>query len=522
MKRTVLFWLTALILGWCFDLLFWKQMAGINFPTYVLLTVAGGFLVLKLEGLKPAWKSLLLLAPILFLAGMVAVRHEPLSVFLAVVFTLSSMGVLTITALGGHWLRYSLSDYVVGFLGLAASLFVRPLIFLTEKKPLEEAAATRRSGGKRVWAVVRGLLIALPVVVVFAALLASADAVFAARLEDFVELFCLERLPEYILRGILILVVAYAIAGAILHAMWKSQDEKLIGVDRPLVRPFLGSIEASVVLGAVVALFAIFVAIQFQYFFGGQTNIHIDGYTYAEYARRGFGELVTVAFFSLLLFLGLSGAVKRESKSQHGWFSGLGIAMVVLVGVMLVSAFQRLMLYENAYGFSRLRTYTHVFMIWLGALLLTVVVLDLLRRQRSVALAGLVAAVGFAVSLLVLNVDGFIVRQNVARSGVALDVAYLASLSPDAIPDLVAAYRDPDLPVETRDAVGAALICMPFDDSRRAAAGWQSFHLSAWRAGQALESVDLSAYELVDRDWPIRVITPGGEEYDCWTSDPRD
>ena len=89
--------------------------------------------------------------------------------------------------------------------------------------------------------------------------------------------------------------------------------------------------EAAIILGSVVALFAFFVLIQFQYFFGGQANITIEGYTYAEYARRGFGELVTVAFFALLLFLGLSALVKRETARQHNSFAGLGVALVALL-----------------------------------------------------------------------------------------------------------------------------------------------------------------------------------------------
>ena len=121
-------------------------------------------------------------------------------------------------------------------------------------------------------------------------------------------------------------------------------------------------------LGSVVILFAAFVAIQFQYFFGGQANIHIEGYTYAEYARKGFGELVAVAFFSLLLLLGLGAITRRDTESQRKTFSSLGVGLVGLVLVMLISAFQRLALYESAYGFSRLRAYTHVFMIWLALL----------------------------------------------------------------------------------------------------------------------------------------------------------
>ena len=100
----------------------------------------------------------------------------------------------------------------------------------------------------------------------------------------------------------------------------------------------LGFTESAIVLGSVVILFVAFVVIQFQYFFGGQTNIGVAGYTYSEYARKGFGELVATGFFSLLLFLGLSTIVKRQTVAQHWIFSGLGMAMVILVGVMLLAA----------------------------------------------------------------------------------------------------------------------------------------------------------------------------------------
>ena len=209
-----------------------------------------------------------------------------------------------------------------------------------------------------------------------------------------------------------ILVFAYAIAGTFLHAAQKSEDAV---EEKPSFTPFLGFTESTIVLGSVVILFAAFVAIQFQYFFGGQANITIEGYTYSEYARKGFGELVAVAFFSLLLLLGLGAITRRESDIQRRAFSGTGVGLVGLVMVMLVSAFQRLVLYETAYGFSRLRTYTHVFMIWLALLLVAVVVLEILRRERAIGFAMVLASLGFVVSLGVLNVDAFIVTQNIQR-----------------------------------------------------------------------------------------------------------
>jgi hypothetical protein len=521
-KRANWLWIVALILGWSFDFLFWKHAPGANFAIYVVMCLGGAFLVLGLNGFRPSWRSLTLLLPILFFTAGTFVRREGMSIFLSFCFTLGLMALLAVNYLGGRWASYGLLDHLARYVQLFGSVIARPIIFLAEsRKEAPVAEPGSRSGWKRLWAVLRGLLIALPIVVVFASLLSAADLVFAQRLDDFIELFRLEKLPEYIFRLVYILIGAYALAGVFLHAAQRSRDEKLIGEEKPPVPQFLGFTEAAVVLGAVVVLFAVFVFIQFQYFFGGQTNIGVEGYTYSEYARRGFGELVAVAFFSLLLFLGLSAIVRRETAAQRWSFSGLGMGMVALVGVMLVSAFQRLLLYEAAYGFSRLRTYTHVFMIWLGLLLIAVVALDVLRRVRHFALASLLAAIGFAASLVIMNVDGFIVRQNVRRAEAdrQLDVAYLASLSTDSVPALAAAFRDTGLAVPTRQAAGAALICRltfaPSPDDR----GWRSFTVSDWRAQQTLDSVEpeLEGFSTSD-ERGLEVETPGGEVYDCWGS----
>ena len=525
MKRTKILWITAVLLGLVFDLLFWKNPFGINFAIYVLLCLAGGLLVLGRNGLKPAWKSLLLLIPILFFAVLTFIRQEPLSLGLSFVSTIGLMSLLAASFLGGKWPSYNLTDYIVQFFSLVGSLIARPLIFLSETKRSNAAAEgaasapTRsRSGWKRFWAILRGVLIALPVLAIFSGLLASADLVFAQRLNDFYKLFRLENLPEYFFRAFYILIIAYALAGAILHAAGKSQNEKLWS-GKPLVPQFLGFTEAAVVLGALVVLFAAFVVIQFQYFFGGGANIGVQGYTYSEYARSGFGELIGVAFCSLLLFLGLSAIVKRQNPAERWGFSGLGMGIVVLVGVMLVSAFQRLLLYEAAYGFSRLRMYTHVFMIWLGILLAVVVLLELVRRERLFALAAMLACVGFALTLALINVDGSIVRQNVARSraGQELDVAYLASLSTDSVPTLVQAYQSTSLPAGTREAVGAVLACRRFTNPDQTDADWRSFTLTRFQARQALNLVEknLMQYKLQINVSPVTVTSPAGRKFNC-------
>ena len=378
----------------------------------------------------------------------------------------------------------------------------------------------RRSAS--IWPILRGLLIALPVLAFFASLLASADAIFSQQLDTFMQLFKLEKLPEYIFRLIYILIGAYLLAGVFLHAASRSTDEKAGGGGKPLANPFLGFTESAIVLGSVALLFAAFVIVQFRYFFGGQANIHIEGFTYSEYARRGFGELVAVAFFSLLLILGLSAITHRERASQRRLFSGLSIGIVLLVLVMLVSAYQRLALYEMAYGFSRLRTYTHVFLFWIGLLLAAVVALELFNRERHFAATALIASLGFAVSLSLLNVDGFIVRQNVKRAvqGEGLDVPYLVSLSTDSVPALAAQLGSSALPGLTRDAVGAVLFCRGQSNSGRPSADWRSFTISRWKAELAMQGAEgsLDGYSVSGKDWPVQILTPGKVLYNCFGS----
>ncbi|HAV77365.1 MAG TPA: hypothetical protein DCX53_08430, partial [Anaerolineae bacterium] len=427
--------------------------------------------------------------------------------------------------LGGQWPRYGLLDYFFGYLKLFGSMIARPLGFSTEVKKRQPSLGEKRSN--RIWPVVRGIVIALPVIAIFASLLSAADPVFESRFTDFIELFNIDNLPEYIFRLVYILVFAYALAGTYLHAAQKSGEEV---EEKSLISPFLGFTESAIVLGSVIVLFLAFVVIQFQYFFGGHTNISIEGFTFSEYARRGFGELVTVAFFSLLMLLGLGAITKRENETQRKTFSGLGVTLVVLVLVMLVSAFQRLVLYEFAYGFSRLRTYTHVFMIWLGLLLVTVVILELFRRDQAIGMTMILASLGFVISLGVLNVDGFIVKQNIQRelSGSVdsafpqerpdLDAQYFLDLSDDAVPALVAGFTNELLPENVREKIGAALVCKQYDRRTNEFLPWQGFHLSRMFADMMFMKVDkqLDSYTIKDTDWPVMVETPSGEETSCY------
>jgi hypothetical protein len=321
-------------------------------------------------------------------------------------------------------------------------------------------------------------------------------------------------LGEQTLRILIILACGYLLAGVFLHVTRRSGDEALLGEDKPLIRQFLGLTESSIVLGSVAILFLAFVIIQFQYFFGGQTNIGVEGYTYSQYARRGFNELITVALFSLVMILGLSTVTRRENEAQRRIYSGLGVIILAEVMVILVSAYQRLMLAIDWHGFSRLRLYPRVFMIWVGILLAAVVVLEILRRERHFALAFVLASLGFAASLTLINVDHSIVIHNLERvaQGRNLNVPDLASLSADAIPALVEGFHNPLMSAEQHEGIGAILVCHLHSDIMTASDDWRTFNFSRWRAKQILEAVQpaLAGYRYNDKKFPPMARTPSG------------
>ena len=172
--------------------------------------------------------------------------------------------------------------------------------------------------------------------------------------------------------------------------------------------------------------------------------------------------------------------------------------MVLLTTVMLVSAFKRLLLYEEAYGFTQMRIYPHVFMVWLGLLLLWFVATRWLH-PRAFGVGVLAAALGFVATLTLLNPDALIVRQNMARyqAGILsnkterysqhIDVDYFSLLSEDAVPALLAAR--PQLSAADQARLDEILQDKQeqLDRTRSEWQRWPSFNLARWRAWNALQ-----------------------------------
>jgi hypothetical protein len=311
--------------------------------------------------------------------------------------------------------------------------------------------------------VLKGLLLGLPITGLFALLLA-ADADFRALLGAAGRRFS---------NGVAFAswAVVTAALSLVLHVLYAEAEEApasgVLGRESAYrvahagvfqapcerrLRPKLAPSTWAVVLAQVSTVFLGFAAVNFRTLFGGDALIHAPGsLTYANYLHAGFGQLLIAASLSVCLVVVGHRLVATGEKGAEGapapTVAGLRLALLectllALTGVALASSAQRLVLYEDAYGATRLRL--GVFFIILtvaGALALTATK-SVRRGWRSYGSA--LAALFLGVLLLAsgFNADAYIARTNLDRAarGKPLDLAYLASLSSDASPVLSHPY----------------------------------------------------------------------------------
>jgi hypothetical protein len=226
----------------------------------------------------------------------------------------------------------------------------------------------------------RALFIALPILITFGGLFYAADAVFAAEVEQAASIDFSQ------VRGhVLWTLAGFWLAASVLWSGLVVKPATDVDGDLPDQRRF-DPLATGIVLVPLAVLFALFVVVQVRYLFGGedvvQRSIHL---TYAQYARRGFFELVVASMLLLPVLTGIDWA-RRRDKVSFALFLLLATALVVLLFVVMASAWQRLSIYRDTFGLTELRFYAAAVLPWLGvAFLLLLTVVAFLGREQFFA-----------------------------------------------------------------------------------------------------------------------------------------
>lgn len=451
--------------------LLWNGPVGPGFALWVLLLGAAAVAVVRWAGAPwvratAGWSAVAVAA-----AAATTLRATPLLSLAMMLVLLASASMVLLRAAGFRLWTTRPFDHLLGgvMVPARAALGAVPL--------LSEVGRPEGSSRRRTAAVARGLVLALPLLLLFGALFASADAVFERQVER-VAAFLSE---ELLVRLVLGLVLGWVAAGLLAGVRPTELPDAVERFNLPRV----GLEETATVLGLLALLFLTFVALQLGYLFGGREIIEAtSGLTVAEYARRGFFELVVVAGITLCVLM-----AGDAVSSARRVYRILAAVLVGCVLVLLASAAHRLALYTGSFGLTVDRIVAAAVMAWLGVTLVIFAATVLRRRPGRFASGALVAGIAAAFVLVAVDPGAMAARSNLDRAAAGVrppDVDYLLEIGPDAVPVLVS--RLDEIPPAERCRVARSLLDR-WTGSETPGPGlddWRSWNAARWEARQSV------------------------------------
>ncbi len=331
-----------------------------------------------------------------------------------------------------------LLEGLVAAVEVAVRVLFCPLLLVARWAGLGEAgdgdSRVRRLAG---W--VLGLVLAAGVLVLFGALLRSGDPLF----EKFTDPFLQWDWRTAVSHLVVMLFLGWLVTGhleSLRHgpAWLAGREEQWLP---HLPRPGVVSVALPLLmLNLVLLLYAL---VQARFWFGGmETVLATAGLTLAEYARRGFFELVITAGLGLGTLWLADGVWDRREPRHLRLYRGLAVPLLLLVTVVMASAVVRLGLYISRYGLTESRIYAAAVLVWVAAVLVWFALTVLRDQGRRFLFGAIAGAYGTFLALAAMNPHGLVARVNLARAaqGRPLDVKHLTTLSADAVPPIVAVW----------------------------------------------------------------------------------
>ncbi|MEA5003161.1 MAG: DUF4173 domain-containing protein, partial [Christensenella sp.] len=309
------------------------------------------------------------------------------------------------------------------------------------------AFTTYKNGGKnRFVGIFIGVAVTIPVLLAVIPLLLSGDAVFN---KFFMDAFGNLQLSDAIGYALVALLL-FVLGSGFLWSLAAKQRKKppappVYAQQQPYTQPpvtyaqsapaqkqpvYFNLTASFFVLVALSLVLVAFCMVQFLYLFSGNVP---DGFTYAEYARSGFWQLLAVAVIVITLVFLLLRFGAPCSFSASVARKVLMTLLLVCTLILLVSAFSRMTLYEQSFGFSQLRLFTQFFMAALFLFLLFAI-LRLWLPRLDLKKCAFFCFLGVYIVLTLFNIDAFIARENIKNQGAQADITYLSTLSADALP----------------------------------------------------------------------------------------
>ncbi|WP_195975787.1 DUF4173 domain-containing protein [Hydrogeniiclostridium mannosilyticum] len=265
---------------------------------------------------------------------------------------------------------------------------------------------------KTLLAILLGLLLAVPLLMVVLWLLMSADGDFrrliATMFADVLRYF-----PRVLLRIPFALLVGCYLFGLLYGSThWqKSREDKVRHIEQNReARRIAPAALTGTILAVLCLVYMMFFISQATTLFSALYQVRPDGFTYAEYARHGFFELCLVAAINFVVLVTVRALTLKDGERVMRVFSVL-LSLETLL--LIVTALSKMVLYISQYGLTRLRIFASCTMIVLFLIFFLMIIFQF-KKFNIVRTGAIVVSVAF-LALCYANVGGMAARYNIAR-----------------------------------------------------------------------------------------------------------
>lgn len=324
------------------------------------------------------------------------------------------------------------------------------------------------------------LVIAIPSAIVLITVLANADMVFSLKTESVIEYVSDFINPNALFKIMCGIFVGLFLFGLLYNAYTEGDEEtgeaKFFNGDLIII---------NILLVTILAVYTLFVIIQFTYLFAGSTLP--DGLTYTEYARKGFFELLLLTGVNIVIIL----SVIKLTKAYSGkWLQCTKILchyLCAITIVLLVSSFYRMLLYTNDDGLTRLRFFVMGF-LGFEAIGLIITFIYIAKPNFNIVFVYMMIALSYYTVLNVVPSDRIIAKNQIDQyvREQREELEYIFTLSADAAPAmeyLIENTQDEALRMKVKNFVEEGT---KFEIPER----WQRFNLSVENAKEILEKIE--------------------------------
>lgn len=392
----------ALFLSLWQSLLFWKQDLGIS---VLLFTIPIIWITTKLlKGNIKNKKALLISIPIIILSS---------TYFIFDNLTFYLINIVLIPILYLIMVIWAISDFQIKSIIYKIILMIfEPLNYIGDviravlkefnPKEKDEQIGEKKEKNNIFKAVCFTGIIALIVI----GLLCSADNEFAKIFSTIFKDINIFNVSELTGRIIIIIIAFFYFAGFFMNMLDKENGLKEFEKDEKAEKKESYTIRMMITVLNLVYL--VFCFTQIKVLFTEQ-NIK-----YSEFARKGFFQLMIVSLINIVMILKANNKNLKETEKQEKYKKTMCIVMVIFTLIIIISAFARMTLYQQNYGYTRLRILVDYTLIT-EIILLIPTIIYILKNKIDLIKTYFVIIITMYCLVNFINIDKIIMKNNFNR-----------------------------------------------------------------------------------------------------------